>query len=219
MSLLDVSTQVYTQLPKLFETLRSGQAPDKFTRQFLKDIGFKSSNHHAFIPLLKGLGFLTADGSPTPRYKEFLDKTRWKRILAEAVKESYSDIFVLKAEPTDSDRDLVAGKFKSTYNHSDLVADRAARTFLALVNLADKDVLFGKKPDDKTESKAIIDSTEEQASQVANEKSQNGAALSEGGRRISELGLHYNFQIHLPATKDIEIYNAIFKSMREHFID
>ncbi len=29
-------------------------------------------------------------------------------------------------------------------------------------------------------------------------------------------GLHYNIQIHLPATKDVEVYNAIFKALREH---
>jgi hypothetical protein len=34
----------------------------------------------------------------------------------------------------------------------------------------------------------------------------------------SELGLNYNIQIHLPATKDLEVYNAIFKSLREHLI-
>ena len=58
MALLNQSVQVYGQIPSLLETLRAGQAPDKFTREFLKDLGFKSSNHHAFIPLLKGLGFL-----------------------------------------------------------------------------------------------------------------------------------------------------------------
>lgn len=32
-------------------------------------------------------------------------------------------------------------------------------------------------------------------------------------------GLHYNIPIHLPATKDVEVYNAIFKSLREHLGD
>jgi hypothetical protein len=31
-------------------------------------------------------------------------------------------------------------------------------------------------------------------------------------------GLHYNIEIHLPATKDIEVFNAIFKSLRDHLI-
>jgi hypothetical protein len=32
-------------------------------------------------------------------------------------------------------------------------------------------------------------------------------------------GLHYNIQIHLPATKDVEVYNAIFKSLKEHLFE
>jgi hypothetical protein len=32
-------------------------------------------------------------------------------------------------------------------------------------------------------------------------------------------GLHYNIQIHLPATKDVEVYNAIFKSLRDHLYE
>ena len=35
----------------------------------------------------------------------------------------------------------------------------------------------------------------------------------------SKVGLHYNIQIHLPATKDVEVYNAIFKSLKDHLID
>jgi hypothetical protein len=32
-------------------------------------------------------------------------------------------------------------------------------------------------------------------------------------------GLHYNIQIHLPATKDTEVYDAIFKSLKEHLFE
>jgi hypothetical protein len=145
MTLLNQPIQVYGQLAKFFETLRTGTAPPTFTRQFLKDLSFKSSNHLHFIPLLKGLGFLTSDGSPTERYKQFLDVTRWRQILAEAVREAYSDVFVLKAKPTNSDLQTIAGKFKSTYNYSDLQADRAARTFLALLNLSDPETLYGSE--------------------------------------------------------------------------
>jgi hypothetical protein len=31
--------------------------------------------------------------------------------------------------------------------------------------------------------------------------------------------LHYNIQIHLPATKDVEVFNSIFKSLKEHLLD
>lgn len=209
MALLNQSVQVYGQIPKFLQTIREGTAPATFTRQFLKDIDFKSSNHYQFIPLLKGLGFLTESGAPTERYKQFLDGSRWKQVLAEAVREAYGDIFVIKAKPTNSDLPMIAGKFKSTYNMSDTAADRAARTFLALLNLADHDVLYGSSKSDAQISKETPAPLPVVDPLTPPPHRKNGTAM----------GLSYNIQIHLPATKDIEVYNAIFKSLREHIID
>ena len=32
------------------------------------------------------------------------------------------------------------------------------------------------------------------------------------------LGFHYNIQIHFPATTDISVYNAIFKSLKDNLL-
>jgi hypothetical protein len=39
------------------------------------------------------------------------------------------------------------------------------------------------------------------------------------GKGQLTVGLHYNIQIHLPATKDLEVYNAIFKSLKDHLLE
>lgn len=213
MALLNQSVQVYGQLEKLFSALRQGQAPAKFNRQFLKDINFKSSNHMQFIPLLKGLGFLTADGTPTDQYKQLLDSTKWRKVLAEAVRKAYDEVFVLKARPTSGDKDMIAGKFRSTYNLSDNAADRAARTFLALAALSDPDVLYGVVADP---AQASPNGGENGAAKDSVQTEKN---LDKPIPQRSAVGLHYNIQIHLPATKDIEVYNAIFKSLRDHIVD
>ncbi|MCG6115560.1 MAG: DUF5343 domain-containing protein [Mesorhizobium sp.] len=213
MSILNQPTQVYAQLPKFFETLRAGTAPPTFNRQFLKDVGFKSSNHHAFIPLLKGLGFLTSDGTPTDRYKEFLDGSKWRKVIGTAVAEAYGDIFVIKAKPTTSDLKAISGKFKSTFNQSDMQAERNARTFLALWELADQEAVAPSKllspPDADMPPEAPPTPTP--------------TPLPNGVNAVSGVTnpptFHYNIQIHLPATKDVEVYNAIFKSLRSHLID
>ena len=212
MALLNRYVLVYGQIAKFLEKLREGQAPEKFTRGFLKDIGFKSSNHLAFIPLLKGLGFLTSDGTPTQRYKDFLDKTKWKKVLAEAIRENYGDIFVLKSKPVSGDRDMIAGKYKSTYNLSDIVAERAARTFLALLGLADEAALYKTEASTKEPAEPPPPETPKK---IETPPPPSGLPPS----HVKDAGLHYNIQIHLPATKDIEVYNAIFKSLREHLID
>lgn len=193
------------RIPEVFNKIRDGQAPSQVTIQLLKDWGFSSSVDRAFIPLLKSLGFLTPSGQPTQRYHDYRDHSRSKSVMGEALKEAYQDIFLIKAKPTKSDNAAITGKFKSFHNASDDVAQRMAKTFFALLDLAD--LSGAEKP------AGTISPAEEEA---------HPPQIETPGRLGSAptlAGLHYNVQIHLPATKDVEVYNAIFKSLREHFVD
>lgn len=160
---------------------------------------------------------MTSDGAPTERYRNFLDGSQWGKVLAEAVKEAYGDIFVIKAKPTNADLAAIQGKYKSTYNLADLQADRAARTFLALLALCDEATLYGNgSKSKKAATETNVEIEEEDSTAKSPPNSKNGGGVIEAKMPV---GLHYNIQIHLPATKDIEVYNAIFKSLREHVID
>ncbi|RKT32595.1 hypothetical protein BXY70_1943 [Roseovarius halotolerans] len=192
------------RLADFFQQIKDAQAPDQLTQKLLKDWGFTSSNDRALIPLLKTLGFLTSDGSPTERYQNFRNQSQSAKVLGEAIREAYKDIFLIKQNPTASDREAIQGKFKSYHNVSDLVANHMTRTFLALLDLAD----ISTPP-----SSSNFGEVKEASAEIAPEPLQ-------GNSKISGLsGLHYNIQIHLPATKDVEVYNAIFKSLKEHLVD
>ncbi len=199
------------RIPDLFRKIQDGQAPDRFTNQLLKDAGFKSTNDRAFIPLLKALGFLTADGVPTPRYLEYRDHSRSKQVLGQAIREAYGDIFLIKEHPTTSDKNAVEGKFKSYHNASDNVAGLMTKTFYGLLlPLADifPPTLLAKHEACSLHQKPIQEQGD--IGEKANFKKPNGAL---------DHSFHYNIQIHLPATKDVEVYNAIFKSLKEHLLD
>jgi hypothetical protein len=204
MALPEIYVQNYGQLPEVFKRLSDGQAPEKFTRQYVKDLGFQSPSFHALIPLLKGLRFLSSDGVPTARYHAYRDQSQARKVMAEALRAAYSDIFTIKAEPTDADRSLIEGKFKSAHNTSDRVAKLMASTFLALLSLADLKSAFASKA---MEAKVEV-------------KTEKDDMHSDERRATSHRPtLHYNIQIHLPSTKDVEVFNAIFKSLREHLLD
>jgi hypothetical protein len=53
--------------PTSFALSARAKHPERFTIQHLKDLGFTSTNHRAFIPLLTALGFF----SPDVRYHEY----------------------------------------------------------------------------------------------------------------------------------------------------
>lgn len=215
MALLNRYVLNHGQVGAFFERIREAQAPDKFSQQFLKDLGFTSSNFRAYIPLMKGLGFLAEDGSPKSSYMLLLDSTQWRYALARALKESYSDIFTLKAKPTKADKDAIQGKYKTTFNVNDLAAERAANTFLALLDLVGSEAL------EDSSSKPVV---EQDPGPVATEPPKElaqppASQLDLPINAKSKIDLCYNIQIHLPPTKDIEVYNAIFKSLKEHFVD
>ncbi len=216
MALTDAYVQTLGQVPDLFRQIRQGQAPTQFTVQHLKDLGFTSSNHRLFLPLLKALGFLTADGKPTQRYHDYRsDDQTAKRVMGEALKEAYADLFVLRATPTDNDKALFEGKFKSAHNTTERMAKMMASTFFALVPLADMSAaapIAKGKEKDKEQDKDVTDNDDK--AKLDHAEKQLRHIQPRGGT-----SLHYNIQIHLPATKDIEVYNAIFRSLKEHLLE
>lgn len=204
MALTNAYTEGYGKLGDFFNKLRDGQAPPQFTQQFLIDMGFKSTKQRAYIPLLKALGFLTPDGKPTVRYKDYRDHSQSRKIMGEAIKEAYADIFFIKEHPLPAHNSIVEGKFKSYHNASDNVALNMRRTFFALLELAD----LSQKNNPKT-----IPDVEDEAAPFGEHQFTTQASQP---IQMNTPGLHYNIQVHLPATKDIEVYNAIFKSLKEH---
>ena len=66
--------------------------------------------------------------------------------MAEALTEAYAGIFTINANPTQPDRPLIEGKFKSTHNVTDRMAQLQAMTFFALLKLADLQALREGSP-------------------------------------------------------------------------
>jgi hypothetical protein len=196
------------RVDKLFNQIRDGQAPDQFTQQILKDWGFKSTNDRQFIPLLKALNFLSPDGKPTTIYHDYRDHSKSKQVMAQAIRKAYEDIFLIKETPTNSDIEAIRGKFKSYHNADDNLANLMTKTFFELLKLSDltTEKIKKKEPKEKHEDdfKKKKTPTDPKEQKVPT---------------INSSGLHYNIQIHLPPTKDIEVYNAIFKSLKEHLFE
>jgi hypothetical protein len=138
--------------------------------------------------------------------------------MGEALREAYGDLFTIKAKPTEDDFPLIEGKFRSVHNASTTTAKLMANTFFALLDLADL-------PDPNAPAIPVEQKKEEPPENPAPlivppklQVSENPPA-GQVGTSHSHSTLHYNIQIHLPATKDVEVFNAIFKSLKEHLLD
>jgi len=196
-------------LKAFIEAITKAQAPTKFTLSFINNLGFKSTNDRLYLKLFKDLGFLDSGGAPTPIYYELLDKTQTYKILGKQIMEAYSDLFALNKEAYKMSKNEIKNKFKTLTQgaKSDNVLEWMAKTFKALSDIAD------------------FNFEQEVTSEITETYEINSDSLPEQKQKLGEIinktivtEMHYNIQIHLPETKDIAVYDAIFKSLKEHLL-
>lgn len=147
--------------------------------------------------------FLSSDGTPTQRYHDYRDPSKSARVLGEGLRDAYGDLFLINESLSPSDRKAIEGKFKSTTNSTDRVAALQAMTFLAFLALADVSGAAAKELDEEIEG-----------NDETTEKRFGGSAQTP-----RNIDLRYTIEVHLPPTKEIEVYNAIFKSLRQNLLD
>ena len=192
-----------------FNAIQTAKAPDRFTTKFLKDLDFTSSNDRLYIGVLKGLGFLDDNGTPTERYFAYLDPSESGRVLADAIQDAYDELFSLNKNAQKMSADEVKGKFKSLTQgqKSENVIGWMANTFKTLSELADwsAPAAVKKKAVPVEESKPIPERA----------PTDTPPALDGNAR---ELELHYNIQLILPESRDQAVYDALFASLRRHLM-
>ena len=206
-------------LGAILEAIQQAKAPERFTVKFLESLEFKSTADRLIVGVLKSLGLLDDQGRPTQRYFGFLDQTQSSAILAEAVREAYSDIFAVNINAQNLSKAELTNKFKtlSQGSLSESVLDKMAATFQSLVKLADFSSTPTRTAREQSDALPEEGSDVEEAVDVgAADRSPLRQARPAAGVSRSLGGLHYNIQIILPETRDPQVYDALFRSLREH---
>ena len=196
-------------IPQYFEAIRLAQPPERFSYKFLEGLGFKSTNDRLIVGVLKELGFLDPDGKPTRRYFQFLDKAESKKILAEGIREAFSDLFAVNTEAYKLNTDQIKDKLKTLYagSKTPLVIGYISKTFKSLSEIAD----FTETPTEQFEEQDDSDDSEQEGSS-SNEN-------SGGTKRLKDIkfgSLQYHINIVLPESRDQGVYDAIFKALKDH---
>lgn len=212
MALPDSYTMKTGTITAYFDAIQGAESPDRFSVRFLHDLGFTSSNDRLFIGILKDLGFLDTDGVPQERYFQYLDKTKSAYVLAGGIRESYSDLFAVNKEAHELDTDGVYNKLRTLYKGAkkDTVIKLIARTFVALCEIADFSKALGVLPPKPLEKPK----EEPKGPKVDKDKK----TLPPSGERkmVTLESLQYHINVVLPETRDQAVYDAIFKSLRDH---
>jgi hypothetical protein len=150
--------------------------------------------------VLKGLGFLDSSSVPTQAYRDYRDKKAAATVLARQLRQAYRGLFLADENAQDLSAEDLKGKFATLTGKDESVVKKMASTFKALAGLAD----FKK-------------AAEPEPSKPAEEPVES-PALEQLTPRPASLAFAHTIYINLPATRDVAVYDAIFRSIREHLL-
>lgn len=193
------------KIEPVLQRIRTAAKPERLSQELIATWGFTASNDRAIPRVLKALGFLNEGWAPTQFYDRLRDPQDWKRVLAEQIRQLYSDLYAMDANMHAASEAEVKGAISRITGKDEDTVKRYHATFKALCRLAD----FSQTDDPKKETSKNADANPPPAA-----AKDSSPPVTPATHRNSEY--HYNIQIHLPVTTDITVYNAIFRSIREH---
>jgi hypothetical protein len=202
---MDVTSAYLTsagRFPSFMEAIQKAPAPPRVTVEFLNNLGFKSTNDLAFIPVLKGLGFLDQTGAPTQLYRDYRDRGLAKKVLARQIKIAYKGLYSTDEHADKMSRDTVKNKLSTITNKDAAVVEKMSTTFTTLVALADF-----------RQAETIAEIEAEEGASVESPAGVTGTATAGGHGAFTFSHVIY---INLPTTTDVAVYDAIFTSLREN---
>ncbi len=193
----------YGNITKVLEKIQTAATPPRFTQDFLATkLNLKGGSPKPVIPFLKRTGFLGSDGVPTELYKRFRNTSKRGKAAAEALRKGYISLYEVNEYIHDaSNKDLKGVVVQVTGAAPKSVAVKSIiGSFKALKEFATFD-------GDESEEEYFEEPTGEQE--------------PSGGEQVvlkKGLGLSYTINLNLPATSDIAVFDAIFKSLKENLL-
>jgi hypothetical protein len=181
----------------------TAERPEKFSGDFLTTVlKMTGGSARAIPPILKRMGFLNSDGTPTDLYSRFKSDSGRSGAALEGLKKAFAEIFRRNefAHRADADkvRDIIVEI--TGLNKSDQVVRAIAGTFQTVRSYVDL-----KSADDEIVS----------VSSEPSEQATIGSSPFASGREIS---LSYQIHVVLPETTNVQVFNAIFRSLKENLL-
>jgi hypothetical protein len=183
--------------------IKSAATPSKVTQDFDKTIlKIPGGSGDQMTSLLRKVGFVNADGTPSEIYTRFRNISSSGAAAADALRFGYAPLFKRNefwfAMGEDQLRGLI---IEETGQDADSnVVSMIFNTIKGIKKFAN----FEKKEDHKAAPQVL----------------RNMPSLPPGSSQEQTIGLRlgYTINLHLPATSAIAVFNAIFKSLKDNLL-
>lgn len=196
-------------LKKMLEKIIELAKPEKFNADFLENVAkMRGGTARSCIPILKKMQFLNSDGHPTELYAKFRTDSGRSYATYEGLRNAFPEIFKRSDYAYNVDvtkvRDIIV---EITGLKSDDPVTKAIKgTFLAIRSFVGPD--FNHADGIPSE----VDAVETFADEATGSSTASAQSVSGG------FGINYNINIVVPETTDLNVLNAIFRSVRENLL-
>lgn len=188
-------------LVKVLEGIKNAATPPNVNADFFQaKLGIKGGSGRAIPPYLKKIGMVGGDGAPTKIYERFRNSNASISggAIADAIRHGYKLLYSVNEYAHDlGDGDLkglivqVTGEEDNSWT-----VKRTLSTFKYLKHFAE----FEQSSDDLNDD----------SSSLRQEDSDQSAEL--------DFNISYTINLNLPATTNVEVFNAIFKGLKENLL-
>jgi len=205
--------QVTGTLEKMLDKIKTASVPERFSQDFVSTkLSMKGGSARSVIPFIKKLGLVGSDGTPTERYKEFRNPAKAGYAIAQGMREIYATLFEMNEYIYEVDNTKLKGLIVEATGA--VANSTSVKKTVSTFNALKKRALFD------------VDHTgpvTEKAEELENAEGQNqiqmyAAQTAQKGQAPEGINLSYTINLNLPPTTDIEVFNAIFKSLKRHLL-
>jgi hypothetical protein len=195
------------RLKTCLEKIKEASTPENFNEKFLNEkLNMQGGSARTLPPYLKRIGFVASDGTPTDWYKEFRNPALAGQAAFKALKHAYADLFDVNEslhKKVDAELKGIVAQVTGLDHDSPVIASIVA-TFKTLKSFA-------------TFDHSITPTITTDEPERLEEKPTSYAPPEHHNKNIG-LNIGYNINLNLPATSDIAVFDAIFKSLKEHLL-
>lgn len=211
MNMADFSyTTVPGKLGTLLDKVRGVGIPPKATVQWLKQVGFTSSNDSSLLTVLKQVGLIDGSGVPTEQWKSYRG-AHHKRVLGEAIRSGYKELFAVYPDAWKRTQQELEHVFSTSSSAGKQVIAKTVTTFKNLCLLAE----FQEANVDGDQE---LHTTGPLHKPVVTGVTPDIGAQKDGERSGSKTApsVHIDIQVHISPESTPEQIDQIFKSMAKH---
>jgi len=196
-------------IDKAFNGIKSAAVPGRVSQDFVKTIlKIPGGSGTQVTTFLKKLGMANGDGAPSDLYKKFRNPTSSGAAIAGAIRTAYAPLYVRNEFAHElSEADLLGLVVEETgLAHDSAPVRLIVSCFRHLKAYATFDA-----PANSSNQPATVQVERDAPSDVP-------PAQAGPSKRSLGLNLGYTINLNLPATSDPEVFDAIFKSLKEHLL-